>query len=105
MGPPSSAAGRGASPLFGEDGGQPGPTVGNTHIGAMRRDPPRKHHGRQETKRGQCQARTVPWVAKLFSRGSPAMNVDLPRVQFAFTSINHFFFVPVTIGIDSPHLY
>jgi len=26
--------------------------------------------------------------------GPPAMNVDLARVQFAFTSINHFFFVP-----------
>jgi cytochrome bd ubiquinol oxidase subunit I len=26
-------------------------------------------------------------------------NVDLARVQFAFTSINHFFFVPVTIGL------
>ncbi len=27
------------------------------------------------------------------------MNVDLARWQFAFTSINHFFFVPVTIGL------
>ena len=27
------------------------------------------------------------------------MNVDLARIQFAFTSINHFFFVPVTIGL------
>jgi len=27
------------------------------------------------------------------------MNVDLARVQFAFTTINHFFFVPVTIGL------
>ena len=27
------------------------------------------------------------------------MNVDLSRIQFAFTSINHFFFVPVTIGL------
>ena len=27
------------------------------------------------------------------------MNVDLARLQFAFTSINHFFFVPVTIGL------
>ena len=26
-------------------------------------------------------------------------NVDLARLQFAFTSINHFFFVPVTIGL------
>src|SRR5712664_2315245 len=26
-------------------------------------------------------------------------NVDLARVQFAFTSINHFFFVPITIGL------
>src|SRR5450631_3096072 len=26
-------------------------------------------------------------------------NVDLARWQFAFTSINHFFFVPVTIGL------
>jgi cytochrome bd ubiquinol oxidase subunit I len=27
------------------------------------------------------------------------MNVDLARIQFAFTTINHFFFVPVTIGL------
>ena len=27
------------------------------------------------------------------------MNVDLARIQFAFTSINHFLFVPVTIGL------
>src|SRR6201982_3806835 len=27
------------------------------------------------------------------------MNVDLARIQFAFTSINHFFFVPVAIGL------
>src|SRR6201989_2897183 len=27
------------------------------------------------------------------------MNTDLARIQFAFTSINHFFFVPVTIGL------
>ena len=27
------------------------------------------------------------------------MNADLARVQFAFTSIDHFFFVPVTIGL------
>jgi cytochrome d ubiquinol oxidase subunit I len=27
------------------------------------------------------------------------MNTDLARVQFAFTSVNHFFFVPVTIGL------
>jgi cytochrome d ubiquinol oxidase subunit I len=27
------------------------------------------------------------------------VNVDLARWQFAFTSINHFFFVPVTIGL------
>jgi cytochrome d ubiquinol oxidase subunit I len=27
------------------------------------------------------------------------MNVELARIQFAFTSINHFFFVPVTIGL------
>ena len=26
-------------------------------------------------------------------------NVDLARVEFAFMSINHFFFVPVTIGL------
>src|SRR6202142_4360015 len=26
-------------------------------------------------------------------------NVDLARVEFAFVSINHFFFVPVTIGL------
>src|SRR5271154_6197605 len=26
-------------------------------------------------------------------------NVDLARVEFAFTSINHFFFVPVTMGL------
>src|SRR6201989_1546890 len=27
------------------------------------------------------------------------MNTDLSRIQFAFTSVNHFFFVPVTIGL------
>ena len=27
------------------------------------------------------------------------MTTDLARIQFAFTSINHFFFVPVTIGL------
>jgi cytochrome d ubiquinol oxidase subunit I len=27
------------------------------------------------------------------------MNVDLARIQFAFTTINHFFFVPLTIGL------
>ena len=27
------------------------------------------------------------------------MNVDLSRMQFAFTTVNHFFFVPVTIGL------
>jgi cytochrome bd ubiquinol oxidase subunit I len=27
------------------------------------------------------------------------LNVDLARWQFAFTSINHFLFVPVTIGL------
>jgi cytochrome d ubiquinol oxidase subunit I len=27
------------------------------------------------------------------------MNVDLARIQFAFTSINHFLFVPITIGL------
>ncbi len=26
-------------------------------------------------------------------------NVDLARVEFAFVTINHFFFVPVTIGL------
>src|SRR5215467_6081405 len=101
MGPASPPAGRGASPLFGEDAGQPGPAAGNTHIGAMRRDPPRKHHGRQETRRGQCQARTTRTVPSedsamgseaFLTGGPPAMNVDLARVQFAFTSINHFFF-------------
>ena len=29
------------------------------------------------------------------------MNVDLARIQFAFTTINHFFFVPVTMGLAS----
>jgi cytochrome bd ubiquinol oxidase subunit I len=33
------------------------------------------------------------------SRGGWRMNVDLARIQFAFTSINHFFFVPITIGL------
>jgi cytochrome d ubiquinol oxidase subunit I len=33
------------------------------------------------------------------SRRRWLMNVDLARIQFAFTSINHFFFVPVTIGL------
>jgi len=27
------------------------------------------------------------------------MNTDLARWQFAFTSVNHFLFVPVTIGL------
>jgi cytochrome d ubiquinol oxidase subunit I len=27
------------------------------------------------------------------------LNEDLARIQFAFTSINHFFFVPITIGL------
>ena len=27
------------------------------------------------------------------------MNVDLARWQFAFVTVNHFFFVPVTIGL------
>src|SRR5579872_2953879 len=31
--------------------------------------------------------------------GDIRMNVDLARIQFAFTSVNHFFFVPVTIGL------
>ena len=31
--------------------------------------------------------------------GDSRMNVDLARIQFAFTSVNHFFFVPVTIGL------
>ena len=26
-------------------------------------------------------------------------NVDLARIQFAFLTINHFFFVPATIGL------
>ena len=26
-------------------------------------------------------------------------NVDLARIQFAFLTISHFFFVPVTIGL------
>ena len=26
-------------------------------------------------------------------------NVDLARVEFAFVSVNHFFFVPITIGL------
>jgi Cytochrome bd terminal oxidase subunit I len=34
----------------------------------------------------------------LLAGGWP-MNVDLARIQFAFTSINHFFFVPITIGL------
>ena len=27
------------------------------------------------------------------------MNVDLARVEFAFVTINHFFFVPITIAL------
>ena len=27
------------------------------------------------------------------------MNVDLARMEFAFVTINHFFFVPITIGL------
>src|SRR5215471_10121432 len=43
-------------------------------------------------------ARTSPCDADEGDRRWP-MNVDLARIQFAFTSINHFFFVPVTIGL------
>jgi cytochrome bd ubiquinol oxidase subunit I len=32
--------------------------------------------------------------------GGRAMNVDLARWQFAFVTINHFFFVPITIGLS-----
>jgi cytochrome bd-type quinol oxidase subunit 1 len=32
------------------------------------------------------------------------MTLDLARWQFALTSINHFFFVPVTIGLAYPHV-
>src|SRR5262249_35703910 len=32
-------------------------------------------------------------------RETSRMNVDLARIQFAFTTINHFFFVPVTMGL------
>jgi hypothetical protein len=31
--------------------------------------------------------------------GAARMTLDLARWQFALTSINHFFFVPVTIGL------
>ena len=27
------------------------------------------------------------------------MNIDLPRIQFTFTSVSHFFFGPVAIGL------
>ena len=27
------------------------------------------------------------------------MSLDLARWQFAFTTINHFFFIPITIGL------
>src|SRR5215470_738375 len=33
------------------------------------------------------------------SNRRPPMNVDLARIQFAFVTINHFFFVPITIGL------
>src|SRR3984957_16610874 len=32
------------------------------------------------------------------TEGSP-MSLDLARWQFAFTSINHFLFIPITIGL------
>src|SRR5215475_3365980 len=51
----------------------------------MRRAVARNHH--------DDQGRTEP------SHRRWPMNVDLARIQFAFTSINHFFFVPVTIGL------
>src|SRR5262245_33583448 len=88
MGPPSPPAGCGASPLFGEDGGQPGPAAGNTHIGAMRRDPPRKHHGRQKPNEAVPSEDSAMGSEASLTGGSSAMNVDLARVQFAFTSIN-----------------
>src|SRR5215831_10540174 len=43
-----------------------------------------------KTSRSRCSLSLRRW---------PTMNVDLARIQFAFTSINHFFFVPVTIGL------
>src|SRR5215475_2734528 len=51
----------------------------------MRRAVARNHH--------DDQGRTEP------SHRRWPMNVDLARIQFAFTTINHFFFVPVTIGL------
>src|ERR1700693_946665 len=33
------------------------------------------------------------------NRRQPMTNVDLARVEFAFVTINHFFFVPITIGL------
>src|SRR5215470_16067820 len=100
MTPPSPRGGRGASPHLGEDGRPARSGAGNTYIGAM---PP---GSRANTMTVKDQARPVP----PFSR-RPPMNVDLARIQFAFTSINHFFFVPVTIGLafltgtDSQHRY
>src|SRR6516162_1799169 len=61
------------------------PGAGNTHIGAMRGALAPGHHDDQ----GPTERSHRRWP----------MNVDLARIQFAFTSINHFFFVPVTIGL------
>jgi cytochrome d ubiquinol oxidase subunit I len=59
------------------------PSTGNTHIGAMHR------HSGPITMTIKDNPRAEPWP----------MNVDLARIQFGFTSINHFFFVPITIGL------
>jgi hypothetical protein len=32
-------------------------------------------------------------------QGRQPMNIDLARWQFAFTSVNRFFFLPVTLGL------
>src|SRR6516162_7856260 len=61
------------------------PGAGNTHIGAMRGALAPGHHDDQ----GPTEPSHRRWP----------MNVDLARIQFAFTSINHFVFVPVTIGL------
>src|SRR6202042_3129598 len=49
--------------------------------------------GRSGEHEGQVRAR--PFAATEGSR----MSLDLARWQFAFTSINHFLFIPITIGL------
>src|ERR1700753_3479321 len=72
-------------PLSPPGGGRASPLLGQRHWS-------RATQGVSIPRSGRCPA--APRRLTM----SP-MNVDLARIQFAFTSINHFFFVPVTIGL------